>query len=187
MTKYKKIKFKSLIQITQKNFSQIKKKGSTYQILNQKVSVKIDSQDLKNRINFLLSTMSDFSTQLTIRICDIEEMQNFNSYYRNKNYPTDVLSFPNKEMSLNNSEFSYLGDILICFPVCYKQAKNARSTISQELEKMIIHGIVHLKGFDHERSNSSWSIMTNLEKNLRKELHKEMGQPKWCNIVPLCK
>ena len=52
MTKYKKIKFKSLIQITQKNFSQIKKKGSTYQILNQKISVKIDSQDLKNRINF---------------------------------------------------------------------------------------------------------------------------------------
>jgi ssRNA-specific RNase YbeY (16S rRNA maturation enzyme) len=47
---------------------------------------------------------------------------------------------------------------------------------------MMIHGLVHLKGFDHERNDSAWLVMSGLEKLLQKELIQQMGKPKWTTL-----
>jgi probable rRNA maturation factor len=184
MKKDKKIKLISSVVLSTKKFNKIKKsKNSSFEITSEKIIITAKIAELKKRIQFILSLMCDFSTEIGIRICDENEMLSSNTYYRGKNYPTDVLSFPYSDDLPNESEYSYLGDILICLPVCYNQAKKARVTISQELEKMIIHGIVHLKGFDHERNKSAWKVMTLLEQSLQNELQKEMGKANWCKAI----
>jgi probable rRNA maturation factor len=143
-------------------------------------NINLNSTDLKNRIKYILSLVCDFSTELSIKFCDSEEMIQVNSSFRKKNYATDVLSFPNT-MPQEDSSYVYLGDILICVPVCIEQAKKAKHTLSNELEKMLIHGIVHLKGFDHERNMSAFRVMSALEKAIQTELVKELKKPKWCS------
>ena len=183
MKKVKKIKLTTTVVLSAKKFNRIQKaKDSTYKITNEKINCIISLPEIKKRINFILSLVCDFSTEVSIRICDEEEMLSTNSYFRGKNYPTDVLSFPRIDDLNNQSGYSYLGDILICLPVCFNQANRARVNLSHELERMIIHGIVHLKGFDHERNKSAWKVMTLLEQSLQKELHKEMGKPDWCDV-----
>ncbi len=179
----KKVKLTASVVLSSKKFNRIQKlKDSNYVVTNEKLNCVISLSNIKKRINFILSIICDFSTEVTIRICDEEEMLSTNSYFRGKNYPTDVLSFPRTDDLIKQSGYSYLGDILICLPVCFNQAKHARVTLSHELERMIIHGIVHLKGFDHERNKSAWKVMTLLEQSLQKELHKEMGKPNWCDV-----
>jgi len=185
MEKNKKIKLISTLTFSSKKYNRIKKlNNSNFEVTNKFIIIqKTSLSDLKKRIHFILSMLCDFSTEVGIRFCDEVEMQSSNSYYRGKNYPTDVLSFPYKNDLTNETGYSYLGDILICIPVCYNQALKARVTMTEELEKMIIHGIVHLKGFDHERNKSAWKVMTLLEQSLLKELQKEMGKPKWCKAI----
>jgi probable rRNA maturation factor len=183
MKKVKKIKLTASVVLSSKKFNKIRKlKNSSYAITNEKMNCTISLPKIKKRINFILSLICDFSTEVSIRICGEEEMLASNSYFRGKNYPTDVLSFPCKDDLTNQSGYSYLGDILICLPVCFNQANHARVPLSYELERMIIHGIVHLKGFDHERNKSAWKVMTLLEQSLQKELHKELGKPDWCDV-----
>lgn len=144
--------------------------------------------DIKKRMQFVLGLMCENPTEVCFRFCDREEMLTMNSQFRGKNHATDVLSFPHTpnfplildQEACQNS--CYLGDILICVPVCIDQAKKAKISLGQELEKMMIHGLVHLKGFDHERGEAAWVVMSGLEKLLQKELTQEMGKPTWITL-----
>ncbi len=86
-------------------------------------------------------------TELTIRITGIEEMQALNRTYRGKNYPTNVLSFPAdlpEELDL-----PLLGDIIICSPVVNQQAKEQGKPLQAHWAHMVVHGTLHLIGYDH--------------------------------------
>ncbi|KAB8027751.1 rRNA maturation RNase YbeY [Fluviispira multicolorata] len=185
MNKLKKQKFSSHVIFSTKKFKKILKlKDGNYLTKDESIKLSVQIKDINDRIKFILSLVCDFSTEVSIRFCDCEEMLALNSQFRGKFYPTDVLSFP----TLNpepDSRLQYLGDILICLPVCFNQAKHARISLSDELERMIIHGIVHLKGFDHERNESAWRVMTQLEKSIKKEIIHSMGKSNWCQATIL--
>ncbi len=184
MKKNTKPKFVINIISLQKKYALLKKKKEqVYEETDSFFSVTISTTELKKRIQYILSLMSDFSTEISIKFCGSEEMTSVNKYYRGKNYPTDVLSFPVSEDLPHNSSIEYLGDILICLPICYNQAIKAKQTFAAELEKMIIHGMIHLKGFDHERNKNAWIVMNQLEKNIQTVLIKEMGKPCWCKTI----
>ncbi len=75
------------------------------------------------------------------------EIRALNRHYRGKDYATDVLSF-----GVTNSE--YLGDIVISIATARKQARAYRVSFDTELLRLLIHGILHLHGFEHERVSS---------------------------------
>ena len=77
----------------------------------------------------------------------MKESKELNSQYRKKEYATDVLSFPFNEI-LENS--FYIGDILICYPIAEKQAKERSISTEREIITLMVHGILHLAGYDHE-------------------------------------
>jgi probable rRNA maturation factor len=144
--------------------------------------VQFNTSGLKTRLQYLLSQMCQDGVSLNVRFCGLAEMQAANAYFRKKNKPTDVLSFPPPPQSLGMhepTERQSFGDILICVPVCYDQARRHRVTLAEELDRMIVHGVVHLRGFDHERSDSDQRVMTGLEKLLRKELLAAHGIAEW--------
>jgi probable rRNA maturation factor len=83
-----------------------------------------------------------------IKFGDKEESRELNKTYREKDYPTDVLSFPFEE-ELPEGGY-YLGDIFICHPVAEEQAKENGVTLEEELFTLMVHGVLHLGGYDHE-------------------------------------
>ena len=73
-----------------------------------------------------------------------------NSNFRGKNKPTDVLSFPLREGIGGKVAGNALGDIVISLETTKRQAKELGATIKEELLRLLIHGLLHLLGYDHE-------------------------------------
>ena len=83
-------------------------------------------------------------TEVTIRIVDEHEARALNSQYRAKDYATNVLTFPITESPI------LMGDIVICAPVVAAEAIAQNKSITAHFAHLIVHGMLHLSGFDHE-------------------------------------
>lgn len=90
--------------------------------------------------------------ELTIRIVDESESQQLNSEYRGKDKPTNVLSFefeqPPGLVDLGE-ELPYLGDLVICSAVVEREAKAQNKSLEAHWAHMMVHGTLHLQGYDH--------------------------------------
>lgn len=85
---------------------------------------------------------------VTIKIADDEEVRKLNKKYRQKDYVTDVLSFPLGEKLPGGF---YAGDIIICWTLVEKQARENNHSRQKEMLLLMIHGLLHLHGLDHEK------------------------------------
>ncbi|SET55962.1 rRNA maturation RNase YbeY [Thalassotalea agarivorans] len=85
--------------------------------------------------------------ELTIRIVDVAESQQLNSQYRGKDKPTNVLSFPFEVP--DGIELDLLGDLIICADVVSQEAKQQNKSLNAHWAHMVVHGCLHLLGFDH--------------------------------------
>ena len=101
-------------------------------------------------------------TEVTIRIVETDEMTALNQQYRNKTGPTNVLSFPADIPPSLKQEFSILGDIIICAEVVNREAGEQSKDAKSHWAHMVIHGIYHLLGYDHETDDEA-KIMESLE------------------------
>ena len=84
---------------------------------------------------------------ITLRFVGQAEGKKLNSTYRQKDYATNVLTFP-YDSSPESSEV--IADIVICLPVVEKEAKEQKKEFLQHLTHLIVHGTLHAQGFDHE-------------------------------------
>jgi probable rRNA maturation factor len=89
-----------------------------------------------------------FKGSLTIKIAADEDVRQLNKKYRRKDCVTDVLSFPVHEKLPGGY---YAGDILICWSAAEKQALENHHSLQKELLLLMIHGLLHLHGLDHEK------------------------------------
>lgn len=94
-------------------------------------------------------TLTDIKTdaELTVRVVDVEEGTELNERWRESTGPTNVLSFPAEGLEKIAPEL--LGDIVICAPVIENEAKQQGKPLEAHWAHMIIHGILHLLGYDH--------------------------------------
>jgi len=94
------------------------------------------------------------SCELNLSIVTAQEITALNNDYRNKNTPTDVLSFPSNAIPLPQGKHKkpvlHLGDIAICLSVATAQAQEYGHTPERELAFLTAHGLLHLLGYDHE-------------------------------------
>ena len=91
--------------------------------------------------------------EVTIRIVDKEEGRNINQQWRKKDYATNVLSFPIGEKITDTTIL--LGDIVICAPVVEKEANEQNKKPEAHWAHLVVHGMLHLQGFDHENDNDA--------------------------------
>lgn len=85
--------------------------------------------------------------ELTVRIVDTAESAALNEQYRHKRGPTNVLSFPFEAPPGLNT--SLLGDLVVCADVVQREAREQGKTAQAHWAHMIVHGVLHLRGFDH--------------------------------------
>ena len=88
-------------------------------------------------------------------------MQRLNRTYRKRDYATDVLAFPMQDAS--QSPVAFVGDVVICVPVALSQASRFGNTPDGELLRLLIHGTLHLLGYDHETTEREAKRMTRKE------------------------
>lgn len=104
---------------------------------------------------------------LSIALIGVSRIKKLNKKYLKRDYPTDVLVFPETEgcLKINN-----LGEIIICPQVVKKNAKKFKLTFKKELSKVLIHGILHLLGYDHEKSRKEAEKMERRENYYLKKM-----------------
>ena len=110
-----------------------------------------------------ISGVSD-SPSLSIRITDDVEMQDLNLRFRGIDKTTDVLSF-GEDFTDPDLDSRYLGDVVISCPQAEKQANNLGHTALEELQLLVIHGVLHLLGYDHDTDDNK-EIMWSLQKEV---------------------
>ena len=103
----------------------------------------------------LIAIHQNEKSALVIRFVDEQEGVELNNTYRHKNQATNVLSFPYEapdfgaEIPELADEDNYLGDLVLCEPVVKKEASQQSKTLQSHWAHLIVHGTLHLKGFDH--------------------------------------
>ena len=105
----------------------------------------------KKKCTLWLSHIVRAETTLTIRIVDEAESQSLNNQYRKKNEPTNVLSFLINDRPL-------LGDIILCHSVIKKEALAQKKSIDDHYAHLVIHGYLHLIGFDHTKNDDALTM-----------------------------
>ncbi len=85
---------------------------------------------------------------LTVRVVDAQEMTRLNQKYRGRNSPTNVLAFPFENVV--GVEYPYLGDIVICLDIVKIESNQLDISIQNHFAHMVVHGTLHLCGFDHQ-------------------------------------
>jgi len=97
------------------------------------------------------------ATQMTVRIVELNEMTGLNEQYRQKTGPTNVLSFPFESppgMPVDLTE-TELGDVVVCAAVVMREAAEQGKTLTAHWAHMIVHGTLHLLGYDHIQDNDA--------------------------------
>jgi len=110
------------------------------------------------------------NTELSILLVDDEEMAVINGEYRRKEGPTDVISFAMAEGEFGSLNSNILGDVVISLDTAKRQALERDEEIMEEVKFLLVHGILHLHGYDHEKEEAERLKMEGKEKELLKAL-----------------
>ena len=103
------------------------------------------------------------TTELNIRIVEEHEIAELNKRYRGKNKSTNVLSFPFD--AVTPDPMPILGDLVICAPLVAREAQEQSKEIESHWAHLVVHGILHLLGYDHETVDDT-KIMETLESEI---------------------
>lgn len=114
-----------------------------------------------------LAWQGEDPSEVTIRIVGSEESQALNHQYRGKDYPTNVLSFPFEAPP--GITVPLAGDLVICAPVVENEAREQHKTLEAHWAHMVIHGMLHLQGYDHIEDTDA-EVMEALEIRLLAQL-----------------
>jgi len=128
-----------------------------------------DPQSIERWIGAAIGDQRE-STELSVRIVDAEEGQALNEQFRGSTGATNVLSFPFENES--PEPLPLIGDIVICAPVVAKEAREQNKALNAHWAHMMIHGVLHLLGYDHKNENDA-----NLMESLETEIMQGLGFP----------
>jgi probable rRNA maturation factor len=104
--------------------------------------------------------------EISLVLVSDREIKKLNARYRQKNKVTDVLSFAGVQPDFVSPDQDFLGEIVISYPQAVRQAKANQLTVRQEIRFLLAHALLHLLGFDHEKSRAEEKKMEDWQKKL---------------------
>ena len=130
--------------------------------------VRFDLARLDRFAQAILSDVGEASAELGILFVGDQRMRGLNRRYRGKDRTTDVLAFAMREAPHSSADL--LGDVVIAVPTAVRQAKQGQRSLDEELAVLLVHGILHLCGYDHERSEKEARRMRRRERMILRSL-----------------
>lgn len=137
------------------------------QVINRQRSRKLSAKPWCGFGERALRAIGSSKQTATIVFVSDAAIRKLNRQFRGKDQVTDVLSFPSQAEPFESENQSQLGEVVISVQRAAAQAKQNGLTFSNEVEQLILHGLLHLCGYDHETDDGE---MNRLELKLRKKL-----------------
>ncbi|MEO6308930.1 MAG: rRNA maturation RNase YbeY [Nitrospiraceae bacterium] len=151
------------------------------QMQSQVRRITFDQVGLERSVRAILANVGETSAELGILFVGDQRMRGLNRRYRGKDRTTDVLAFAMREActphALRQAQGrplplmpDMLGDVVISVPTAWRQAIEAGRSLDEELTWLLIHGILHLCGYDHERSEKEARRMHRRERMIQRSI-----------------
>ena len=146
-------------------------------IKNRTRTITIDPAWLEAQAQKVLDILDYSDFDLGIMLTTNDTIRTFNKQYRGKDTPTDILSFSfhstlkaGKRIKVSSDDEKNLGDLIISLQYIYKDPKKMGFTFTKRMQILLVHGICHLLGYDHEK-DSEYKVMQAKEQEILKQLH----------------
>jgi len=135
-------------------------------IENRLNKINIDIPRVSQALNNILKYLHVEDSEISVLFVDDEGIKDINNRYLNRNYPTNVIAFSMREGEFGDINPHILGDIVISAETALRDAEQENLPFEDELDYLMIHGILHLLGYDHEESESESKRMKEKEKEI---------------------
>ena len=122
---------------------------------------RLNARALGGWLEKLVEELAPAADSVGVRFAGDRTVRRLNRDFRDKDKATDVLSFPGEE----SPEGRHLGDIVISIPTAERQAEERGATLEEEVKLLLLHGVLHCLGYDHETDRGE---MERLERRLRR-------------------
>ena len=137
------------------------------ELINRQRARKISGKEWREFAEQALRAIDSTPQSVTIVFVSDAAITKLNRQFRGQDQPTDVLSFPTKPEVFEKDNQSHLGEVVISVERAAAQAKENGSSFANEVQQLILHGLLHLSGHNHETDDGE---MNRLELRLRKKL-----------------
>ncbi len=137
---------------------------------------RIKKKQLEDILSSMLNYLGLDNVEVSLTLTNDEVIKELNKNWRNKDKPTDVLSFPAGDVP--GYKYRVLGDIVISVPYTVRQAEEIGVSFYEELVRLIAHGLLHLLGYDHEKSEDEAKLMFDKQEKLIKHILKQIPPEK---------
>jgi probable rRNA maturation factor len=126
---------------------------------------RLDIVLLKKRATAIMRALKHAKSELSIGLIDDAEIRELNRTYRDKDRATDVLSFSLVDGDHAGFRGQMLGDVVISMDTAARQARERHKSLNEEVSRLLIHGVLHLLGHDHEEADE-YRVMRAEERRL---------------------
>lgn len=124
---------------------------------------KQDDEPTRAQIRAWAASALEGDAEVTVRLVDEEEGRELNREYRARDYATNVLSF------VYQREFPCQGDLVLCAPVVSREAEEQGKSVEAHYAHLVVHGMLHLQGYDHENEGDAL-VMEAVETHIMRKL-----------------
>ena len=148
--------------------------------VNESISATVSSSLINQKLledsasETLSMTHRDSDLDLSIVLTDDRQLQELNLEYLDIDAPTDVLSFPSGEQDPDTGK-TYIGDVIISYERAVKQAESANVPPEHELCMLVVHGVLHLLGYDHtneHKKSEMWAVQDKVLQKMDERIRK---------------
>ena len=124
-------------------------------IENRQKKIKLALRPLRMSVNKIRKALGLLDKEISLLLVDNEGIQEINRLYLNRDYPTNVIAFSQREGEFGDINPDILGDVVISVEKALSDAEENGLSLEDELDFLVIHGILHLLGYDHENCSEA--------------------------------
>jgi len=137
----------------------------TILIENRQKKITLNRRQIRSSIVRLLKRLGLEDRELSLLLVDNEEIREFNRLYLGRDYPTNVISFAMSEGAYGDVNPQLLGDIVISVEKARSEGEESGASLKESLDFLIIHGLLHLLGYDHETGDTEEALRMQEKEN----------------------
>ncbi len=148
--------------------------GRSVLVANRQRKVAVDAKRLRRVADLALEMLGFQEAELSVLLVSDRRIQQLNRQYLDRNRPTDVLAFAQWEGGGEGIDPAWLGDVVISVETAKAQAEQESGGLNRELDLLLVHGTLHLIGFDHTRGAKEATAMRRKQTRLLRRIHERL-------------
>ncbi|UCG14064.1 MAG: rRNA maturation RNase YbeY [Deltaproteobacteria bacterium] len=125
------------------------------QVTDLQNEIAMELGKIETKARKILNALACPESELSVVLVDDEQMSSLNWQYRRRQGPTNVLAFAMREGDFGEISTELLGDVVISVPTAKRQSEEAGISLDNMISRLLVHGILHLVGFDHEQGEEA--------------------------------